>query len=208
MEKNTMHGNGRHQKKPDAETDQLEALKAGNAAIWRMVLVQHGPKLLGYAIRMLGDRGTAEDIVQDSLVNIYHTIDRFDGRCSIKSWMYRAVHNRAIDELRRRRRYVDVSRDAQENYFDEAGRWREDCHGWDGLAAKQLDEKRLLNVVWDKIKHLPHAHREILLMKDVEGLGSDEICAALDISPGNFRIRIHRARATLRAAVVQDMAGG
>ncbi len=195
-----MQGDGVHQ---GSETDRVDALKAGTAAAWTQLLSHHGPSLLAYAIRMLGDRSTAEEIVQDSLVNIYHTIDRFDGRCSIKSWLYRAVHNNAIDEIRRRKRYVDVGHEAQEAYFDEAGRWINDCPGWDGLAPKQMDEKRLLGIVRQQMDRLPHAHREVLLLKEVEGFSGQEICDALDISPGNLRIRIHRARAALRAAVVE-----
>ncbi|PCI46280.1 MAG: hypothetical protein COB49_08695 [Alphaproteobacteria bacterium] len=194
-----MHGNDRHQRQ---ETGQVEALKAGESSAWKDILARHGPALLAYAARMLGDRGTAEEIVQDSLVNIYHTIGRFDGRCSIKSWLYRAVHNSAIDEIRRRRRYVDVGTDVLDNYFNEAGRWEHDCPGWDGPVPKRLDEKRLLTSVREQMDHLPHAHREVLLLKEVEGLDTEEICAALAISPGNLRIRIHRARAALRAAVV------
>ncbi|VAV89557.1 hypothetical protein MNBD_ALPHA02-524 [hydrothermal vent metagenome] len=180
----------------------LAALKAGEAAAWRAVLVRYGPSLLAYATRLLGDRASGEEITQDSLVNIYRTIDRFDGRCSLKSWLYRAVHNRAIDEIRRRKRYVDVGDTGLEDYFNAAGRWRHDCPGWDGLAAKQLDDKRLLGRVREQMDCLPHAYREVLLLKEVEGLDSAEICDALDISPGNLRIRIHRARAALRAAVV------
>lgn len=182
---------------------EVEALKAGTHSAWKILLALHGPALLNYAIRMLGDRGAAEEILQDSLVNIYHTIDRFEGRCSIKSWLFRAVHNSAIDEIRRRKRYVNVSQEALDSYFDEAGHWINDCPGWDGLAAKQMDEKRLLKTVQDKIDQLPHAHREVLLLKEVEGLTTTEICAALEISPGNLRIRIHRARAALRAAAVE-----
>ena len=188
------------QEKP--ETDQLDALKAGDPSAWQDLLGCHGPALLSYARRMLGDRASAEEIVQDSLVKVYRTIDRFEGRCSLKSWLYRAVHNSAIDEIRRRKRYVNVGEEGEENFFDAAGRWREDCQGWDGLAAKQLDENRLLEEVHGQIDLLPHAHREVLLMKDVEGLGTPEICAALDINPGNFRLRLHRARAALRAAVI------
>ncbi len=184
------------------ETAQLDALKAGHTSAWKEIMVLHGSGLLSFAIRMLGDRGAAEEIVQDSLVNIYHTIGRFDGRCSIKSWLYRAVHNSAIDEIRRRKRYVDVGIDAEENYFNEAGRWINDCPGWDGLAAKRLDDKRLLTLVREQMDHLPHTHREVLLLKEFEGLDTTEICDALEISPGNLRIRIHRARAALRAAVV------
>lgn len=195
-----MQSTGVYQDNPD----DLAALKAGKPAAWCAVFVRYGPSLLAYATRLLGDRASGEEITQDSLVNIYRTIDRFDGRCSLKSWLYRAVHNRAIDEIRRRKRYVDVGDRGLEDYFNAAGRWRDDCPGWDGLAAKQLDDKRLLGRVREQMDRLPHAHREVLLLKEVEGLDSADICDALDISPGNLRIRIHRARAALRAAVVGD----
>lgn len=194
-----MQGDGVHQRQENA---QVEALKSGEALAWKELLVRHGPGLLGFATRMLGDRATAEEIVQDSLVNIYHTIDRFEGRCSIKSWLFRAVYNNAVDEIRRRKRYVDVGEEGLENYFNQAGRWINDCPGWDGIAAKQMDDKRLLNRVREQMDKLPHAHREILLLKEVEGLDTAEICAALNISTGNLRIRLHRARTALRAAVV------
>ncbi|MBL4894729.1 MAG: RNA polymerase sigma factor [Emcibacter sp.] len=199
-----MGGQSRQQQEATAETAQVDALKAGHPSAWRDLLSCYGPSLLNYATRMLGDRGTAEEILQDSLVNIYRTIDRFEGHCSLKSWLYRGVHNRAIDEIRRRKRYVDVGEDGLEKAFDDKGQWKHDCPGWDGFAAKNFDEKRLLTVVGEQMNRLPHAHREVLLMKEVEGLCATEICAALEISPGNPRIRIHRARAALRAAVVGD----
>jgi len=185
----------------------LLALKAGSASVWREILADYGPRLLGYAIRMVGDRGTAEEILQDSLVSVYCTIESFEGRCSIKSWLYRAVHNRAIDEIRRRKRYIDAGSDPERDYFTASGRWYQECPGWDGMAAKRLDDRRLLAVVCDRLDQLPHIHREILLMKEVDGLGPDDICAALDITPGNFRLRLHRARAALRATVASVMAG-
>lgn len=203
-----MRNGGDYSGNSGEEQAKLRTLKAGSPEAWRELFSCHGPRLLAYAARMLGDQGAAEEVLQDSLVNIYKNIDQFDGRCSIKSWLYRAVHNSAIDEIRRRKRYVDARQDALENYFNEAGRWRQDCPGWDGLAAKQLDERRLLRVVEQEINHLPHTHREVLLLKEVEGLDAQEICDSLNIAPGNFRIRIHRARVALRAAVVRVMGEG
>ena len=199
-----MGGQGRQQQDATAETAQVNALKAGDPSAWRDLLSCYGPSLLNYATRMLGDRGTAEEILQDSLVNIYRTIAGFEGQCSLKSWLYRGVHNRAIDEIRRRKRYVGVGEGGLEKAFDDKGHWKHDCPGWDGLAAKQYDEKRLLTAVGDQMHRLPHTHREVLLMKEVEGMCATDICAALEISPGNLRTRIHRARAALRAAVVGD----
>jgi len=196
-----MRDDVRHHEINVADNRQVEALKSGSAEVWRQTLTEVGPRLLNYAARMLGDRNTAEEVVQDALVNVYKTIDRFDGRCSIKSWLYRAVRNRAIDEIRRKKRFIDIGDASEEDYFDEAGHWQEDCFGWDGAAAKALDKKNLLKLVHNEINNLPHAHREVLLLKEVEGLETDEICAALNISAGNLRIRIHRARYALKTAV-------
>lgn len=200
-----MADSGNTEAASDEEGRQIAALKAGVPSDWKEVLARHGPALLSYAARILGDRVTAEEIVQDTLVNVFSSIDRFNGQCSFKSWLYRAVYNRSIDEVRRRKRYIAVGADPEEHFFDAKGRWQHDCPGWDGPIAKHLDDKRLLDIVRKEIDLLPHAHREVLLLKEVRGLQSGEICAALEISPGNLRIRIHRARAALRAAVVDAM---
>ncbi len=196
----------KHQIMTAENNNQIEGLKKGVPSVWQEVLTLNGPGLLGYATRMVGDKATAEDVVQDALVNVFRSIEKFDGRCTIKSWLYRAIRNRAIDEIRRRKRFIDIGDDPENEYFeDHDGHWREDCFEWDGHAARELDSKRLLKVVHDEINNLPHAHREVLLMKEVEGLDVKEICDALEISAGNLRIRIHRARSVLRAAVWQSL---
>lgn len=189
----------------EKEHEQIIALKEGSPAAWRELLACYGPSLLAYATRMLGNKAIAEEILQDSLVNIYKTIDRFDGRCSIKSWMYRAVRNRSIDEIRRQKRYVEIGDDPEKDYFNSLGEWQENTRGWDGYAAQKLDHKNLLSYVHKEMNKLPHAQREILLLKEVEGLETKEICAALEISAENMRIRLHRARAALRASVNDKM---
>ncbi len=192
----------KHQDMTADVRDQIAALKSGESEVWRDVFAHNGPNLVAYARRMLGDHASAEDVVQEALINVYRTIDRFDGRCSIKSWLFRAVRNKSIDEIRRMQKYVDVGDDPENGYFKESdGHWKDDCIEWDGRAARELEHKKLLRIVHDEINKLPHAHREVLLLKEVEGLEPEEICAALDISAGNFRIKIHRARSALRAAV-------
>ncbi len=201
MENNIIQGDEKTTNFSAEDKAEVEALKAGSAQVWRAVLTRYGEPLLAYATRMLGDKSNAEEIVQDALVNVYRSIDRFDGRCSIKSWLYRAVRNRSIDEIRRQKRFVDIGDDPEKDFFDSAGEWKENCFEWDGHAAKKLDHKNLLRLVHKEINKLPHAHREVLLLKEVECLETEEICAALNINAGNLRIRLHRARATLKVAV-------
>ena len=181
----------------------VERLTAGDTAAWRKLLSTHGPALLAYAARMLGDRSVAEDVVQDALVSVHRSIGTFEGRCSVRSWLFRFVHNRAIDEIRRRRRFADSGTDdPEQGYFNAEGRWDRPCPGADVGIEDRLDARAMLNAVRNAIDELPHAHREVLLLKEVHGLETSEICEALGISAGNLRIRLHRARKALRAKVI------
>jgi RNA polymerase sigma-70 factor (ECF subfamily) len=148
---------------------------------------------------MLGNRELADDVVQTALVDVYRTIDTFRGECSIKTWLFRAVHHRAIDELRRRKRFVEVgSEDLEAGYFDGEGRWARSCPG---RMDAELHAKRMVERVREAIDELPHGHREVLLLREVHGLDAAEICETLEISPANLRTRLHRARKALRIAV-------
>ncbi len=191
-----------------AELELIERLKAGDGRAWKEAFATYGPRLLGYATRMLGDRSQAEEVVQDSLVAAYKAIGGFEGRAGLKTWLFRVVHNRCIDELRRRRRFVDVpDEDPEPAYFNERGRWADGCPQWADRAEEQIDASRKLKRVRRAIDELPHNYREVLLLKEVHGLESAEVCELLDISPGNLRIRIHRARKALRAALVHGQKG-
>ena len=186
-----------------SEQELIERLKAGDGQAWKEAFATYGPRLLGYATRMLNNRTGAEEAVQDSLVAAYKAIGSFEGRSGLKTWLFRVVHNRCIDELRRRKRLVDVpDEDPELSYFDARGRWADSCPQWADRAEEQLDASRELVEVRQAIDELPHSYREVLLMKEVHGLDTSEICEALEISPGNLRIRLHRARKTLRAALV------
>ncbi len=181
------------------QKDDVDALKAGDPAAWQRTLTLHGPRLLDYATGMLGDRAAAEDVVQSSMIRVYRGFSRFEGRCSVKSWLFRAVHNRAIDELRFRKRFVDVGEDPDARYFDNQGRWARPCSTWD--PSEQAGSRELLRMVRAEIERLPHDLRDVLLMVEVQGLPRSEVCDILGITSGNLRVRLHRARRNLRAAL-------
>ena len=127
------------------DADLLAAIKAGDGDAWREVMGQYGPMLLGYAAGMVKDRARAEDVIQDALVAVMVSIAQFQGRCSLKSWLFRAVHNKAIDALRRDKRYVHVEdSEAVEwgHLFDSNGAWRSPPAVWGGSADARIDAKR------------------------------------------------------------------
>jgi len=185
----------------------LPALQRGAPQAWRVLLATWLPPLLAYARRMVGDPATAEEVVQDALVHVHAGLERFEGRCSLKSWLYRAVRNKAIDELRRRKRFVEPTRDEDQAWAERFadGRWAHPPGAWEGSEGARLDAERLLALVTARLETLPHQHREVLLMREVHGLSADEICDALDISPANLRVCLFRARRALRDAVAATL---
>lgn len=190
------------------EEQLVTALKAGDSAAWREVMETYGPMLHGYATRMLKDRSRAEEVIQEAIVSVHAGFARFEGRCSLKSWLFRAVHNKAIDELRRNKRFAQAPATEEGNWesrFDSKGSWNEPATPWRSSADERIDAKRLLEAVRNALPDLPHTHRQVLLMKEVQGLSSDEICDVLDISPANLRVSLHRARRALRDAVAPLM---
>jgi RNA polymerase sigma-70 factor, ECF subfamily len=177
----------------------LETLRTGDRQAWSEVLRVHLPALVGYATRMLGDKGRGEDAVQTAVLGVLQTFDRFEGRCSLRSWLFRAVHHRAIDLLRANARYVPMPDQEEPTPFNKRGRWAEPVTPWN--LDNQLHARRVLELVGVALEGMPHAHREIILLKDTHDLGHAEIAEVLGISVGNARIRLHRARKMLRAQV-------
>jgi RNA polymerase sigma-70 factor, ECF subfamily len=191
------------------ESALLSALRSGDQEAWRSCLQANLPALIGYASRMTGDRASAEEVVQEALVTVYRGLDSFEGRCSLRSWMFRAVRSRALDELRRRGRVVLTDdRDPLEGAFDGKGHWREGPPDLGPDLDRRIDAQRTLAQVRRQVDRLPHDLREVFLLAEVQGLERGEICAALDITPENLRTRLHRARKQLRAQVVRAIQEG
>ncbi len=193
---------------PEAEITLLARLQRDDPVAWRQLLERYGPALVAYARRICGDAALAEELVQDAVVAVHSGIDRFEGRCSIKSWLYRAVHNRAIDALRRQRRFVDVDEAREDREWSdqfEAGQWRMAPKSWSASMDQRLDARRALHVIERALPRLPTQHREVLWLKEVEGMEAVEICDALGITPANLRMCLHRARRALRQAIALEL---
>ncbi|MCO4760645.1 MAG: RNA polymerase sigma factor [Myxococcales bacterium] len=189
------------------ERELIEALQRGDGRAWRQVMEDYGPMLVAYATRLLKSRAAAEEAVQEAVVSVHGGIERFEGRCSLKSWLFRAVHNKSIDELRRNKRFATPNRDEDAEWERRFGprMWADPPKQWAGTVDAKIDAKRVLDVVRSEVENLPHTHRQVLLMKEVHGLSSKEVCDVLEISPANLRVSLHRARRALRNAVSQQL---
>jgi RNA polymerase sigma-70 factor (ECF subfamily) len=189
---------------------ELEALKAGDEAAFQSLIQRyHGP-MLRLAMAYVRDRGVAEDVVQESWLTCLRSLDRFEGRSSLKTWIFGIVMNVARarrrkesrilpfasfwsrDDSDRRRPTVDQSR------FGSDGMWQTRPHGWDNLPESKVLGDETLQRVKAAIEVLPPKQREVIVLRDVAGLAAGEVSGLLGISAANERVRLHRARAAVR----------
>jgi len=161
----------------------------------------------------VGDRGAAEDVVQETWLTCLRSLDRFEGRSSLKTWIFGIAINIARsrrrkearilpfaslwhrDESDRKRPTVDQSR------FGSDGLWREGPRSWDNLPESKVLGDETLQHVRAAIDALPPKQREVIVLRDVAGFGAGEVSALLGISAVNERVRLHRARAAVRQSL-------
>ena len=176
----------------------LAAIRAGDLTAFERVVREHGGALLVLARRLLRNEDEAREAVQDALVSAFRSCRRFEGASRITTWLHRIVVNSCLMRLRKRSRGAEVSIDEWLPAFQEDGHHEATFTDWSNSAHALLEQQELRGHVRRCIDRLPDSYRTVLLMRDIEGLGMEEIAAALDISVNAVKIRLHRGRQALR----------
>lgn len=189
---------------------ELDALKAGDEAAFQSLIQRyHGP-MLRLAMTYVADRGVAEDVVQESWLTCLRSLDRFEGRSSLKTWIFGIVINVARARRRKEARILPFASPWRRNDSDSRrptvdpsrfgtdGMWRTGPQSWDNIPESNVLGGETLEKVRAAIEALPSKQREVILLRDVAGFEADEVSALLGISAANERVRLHRARAAVR----------
>ena len=198
------------------EADLVERLRAGDEEAFMGLVEQLGPSMLRIARMHVRDRATAEEVVQETWLAVLRGIDRFEGRSSLRTWILRILVNRAKTRGERDGRVIPFSSviNADATSADEPSvepdRFLPADHpkypyGWAApplpWTQERVLERETLQVVKDAIAQLPETQREVIRLRDVEGWSPDEVASALEITDGNQRVLLHRARSKVRAAL-------
>jgi RNA polymerase sigma-70 factor (ECF subfamily) len=210
---------GVHQVGADAEDLEVVArLRAGDERTFEALVERHYGLMLSVALRYVKSRAVAEEVVQEAWLGVLKGLERFEGRSSLKTWILHIVMNIAKTRGAREARSIPFATLAPEG--DEAaiepgrfqsdsepfpGHWRAYPHDWQRLPQDAMLARETLQVAIRAIDALPEAQRTVITMRDVHGYGADEVCAALDISEGNQRVLLHRARSRVRAALERHL---
>jgi RNA polymerase sigma-70 factor, ECF subfamily len=186
----------------------VAALRSGDERAFEDLVMRYHSSLIRVALMYVRDRAVAEEVVQETWLAVLEGIDRFEGRSSLKTWIFRILTNRAKTRGQREGRQVTISALAGEDEPEvPLDRFLppEDPHrplGW-VAPPRAWPEERLLasetvQRLRDAIAELPPAQQAVIGLRDVEGFSADEVAAALDISAGNERVILHRARSGIR----------
>ncbi len=199
----------------DAEDGQLvAALRAGDEDAYRRVVTEWHPMLLRVAQIFVPSRAVAEEVVQETWLRVLGALDRFEGRSSLRTWVFRILVNTAKTRAQREGRVVPFSALDDPGRVPEAavdadrflGPDHERFPGHWASPPRALPEERLLAaetraVIAAAIDELPAAQRAVITLRDVAGWDADDVCNALDVTEVNQRVLLHRARAKVRRAL-------
>jgi RNA polymerase sigma-70 factor (ECF subfamily) len=201
---------------PDAAL--LAGLRAGDEAAFEELVDRYSPAMLRVARMYVPSQAVAEEVVQEAFLGVLTGIERFEGRSSLKTWLFRILVNRARTRGERERRTVPfASLAGREAEGDEPAvgperflpadhdafpeHWATPPQRWDESPERSLDSAETLRVVREAIDRLPPMQRLVVTMRDLEGWDSDDVRNALEISETNQRVLLHRARSKVRTAL-------
>ncbi len=191
---------------PTAEAALVRGLRDGDNAAFERLVREHGPRLRAVVRRIVRDDAEANDALQEAFVTVYRRIDQFDGRSKLHTWLHRIAVNTALMRLRKIKRRGEVSIDAAQPRFNWMGYRRDAAPGrWRDAPDDQVVRQEMRQIVLEKIAELPETHREVLLMRDIQELSTEQTAAALGIKSGAVKTRLHRARLALRELLDEHM---
>ncbi len=199
---------------PDNEL--LDRLRALDEQAFAMLVKEFHPKLLRVARMHVANDAVAQEVVQETWVGVLKGLERFEGRSSLKTWIFRILTNRAKTRGEREKRTVPFSAIGSDEdnpvveveRFNDKGSWTKPPQAWAQNIPEQLALDDELRAVIEKgIATLPPNQGLVITLRDVQGFSSEETCNLLEISETNQRVLLHRARSKLRTVLAAYQRG-
>ena len=182
-------------------------LRTGDPEIFEILVREQGPKLLSATRRILANDDDAREAVQEAFISAYRAREQFSGEARVSTWLHRIAVNAALNRLRTRRRKPEESLDDLLPRFLPNGHYTEHFTSWTEPADEALARKETSAIVRGLINDLPDSFRTVLMLRDIEGLSTEETASLLKISANAVKLRLHRARMALRTLLVPHFQG-
>jgi RNA polymerase sigma-70 factor (ECF subfamily) len=172
--------------------------QAGDTAAFEALVRRYEGWVFTLALRMVGDRGEAEDMAQEVFLKAYRGLPRFKGTARFSTWLYAIASHHCLNHLRARRRRPEACAGRVEGFGGEELLAADLLPDGAPRADALLERADLARIVQTGLTSLTEDHRLILILRDIQGLSYEEIAETLEVEVGTVRSRLHRARAELR----------
>jgi RNA polymerase sigma-70 factor, ECF subfamily len=185
----------------ETDSELLSRLRVGDEQAFVVLVRRYHGSMLRLAASFVPSLAVAEEVVQETWLAVLRGIASFEGRSSVRTWLFRILVNRARTAGARERRSVaigDAGAAVDQSRFDKTGNWVSPPEHWIEQADDRLHAAKVADRLRSAIGDLPALQRQVVVLRDVQGLSSDEVCAVLEISAGNQRVLLHRGRSRLR----------
>jgi RNA polymerase sigma-70 factor (ECF subfamily) len=209
---------------PETERQLVDRLRRRDESAFAELMDLHSPWMLRAAALYVKNRATAEEVVQEAWLNVVRGIHDFEGRSTIRTWLYAIVSNAAKRRAVRESHWVpdpaisagrgpDRGTDPTAAWFfdKEHGRWggcwTSTVQPWGSIPDDSLEAAELRECIEDACRSLPDTQRTVFVLRDIQGWTGPEVCNALGLSDSNQRVLLHRARLSIRSALEQQYLG-
>jgi len=188
------------------ESELVGRLRAGDQDAFEELVRIYGGRLLAVARRFVRNDADAQDIVQTAYLSAFRALGRFGGECQLSTWLHRIVVNTALMKLRSRRRKPEQSIDELLPAFQEDGHHVEQFSEWGAPADVLLEQRETRATVRTCIQRLPDNYRDVLILRDIEELPTQDVARMLKMTPTAVKVRLHRARQALSTLLRSEYA--
>ncbi len=196
----------------DADADLVVRLREGDEAAFAALVKRYHPSLLRLAGTMVPSRAIAEEVVQETWLGVVRGIGKFEGRSSLRTWLFHILVNRArttgVREKRRAPTFTEWVPAVEPSRFGKDGAWVDPPTPWpddvdDRLAAEIMAER-----IRARLSHLPDRQRQVVTLRDLEGLDAATVCELLELTEANQRVLLHRGRSRIRSMLEHELGKG
>ena len=194
-----------------ADEELLDGLRAGDEVAFAELVERYHARLVRLARSFVASGEVAEEVAQETWLAVVRGIERFEGRSSLRTWLFRICANRARSAGEREHRMVSAERQeaaVDPDRFDPSGAWALPPTDWADAIDDGLEAAVLAEHARRAIDELPEQQRQVVTLRDVEGLSSKEVCDVLSISESNQRVLLHRGRARIRSILENETRRG
>ncbi len=176
-----------------SETEIIEKAQSGDKRALSDLIKSYEKTVYNFSFKICRDKEKAENIMQETFLSMVKSLHQFDGKSKLSTWLYRIVANHCLMQARKNKNRNYVSIDDEDGLFD-------DSHiaDWKEIPSKSVENIELKNILDTAITKLSPEYRMVFLMRDVEGLSTEETAKATELSVPAVKSRLHRARAFLR----------